>query len=158
MERFSITEVIEQAIQTEELGYEFYKKMSKRFEDNKELERLFTTLAIKELEHKDTFRKLRERIDEKEPDNWEEVKPYLRAMVESEFFLGNDKTPQLMEAIDTAHDAVRFAINFEKETMLYFIGIRDVVNEKEIVDKIINEEKSHIMWLSTFSTGLSKTG
>jgi rubrerythrin len=37
MERFSIREIIEQAIQTEKLGNEFYTKMAEKFHDDKEL-------------------------------------------------------------------------------------------------------------------------
>ncbi len=157
MERFSITEVIEQAIQTEELGYEFYSRMAKRFEDNEGLQRLFDRLALKELQHKNTFKELQEITGESKPEDWEEVIPYLRAMSESEFFLGKDKSLTSIENIKTAHDAVRFAINFEKETMLYFLGIRDVVKEKEVVDEIIHEEKNHIAWLSRFGEGVLKT-
>jgi rubrerythrin len=47
-------------------------------------------------------------------------------------------------------DAIKFAIGFEKETMLYFMGLKDAVKNKEIVDEIINEEKSHIRWLIAF--------
>jgi len=28
--------------------------------------------------------------------------------------------------------------------------LRKIVKEKEVMDEVINEEKSHIMWLSTF--------
>ena len=28
--------------------------------------------------------------------------------------------------------------------------LRNIVKEKEVVDEVINEEKSHIMWLATF--------
>jgi rubrerythrin len=45
---------------------------------------------------------------------------------------------------------VQFAIGFEKETLLYFYGLLGSVKEKEIVEEIINEEKSHIKWLTAF--------
>jgi rubrerythrin len=150
MERFSITEVIEQAIQTEELGYEFYTHMAKRFEEHQGLQKLFDTLALKELQHKNTFTELRDVIGEQEIEGWEEIKPYFRAMTESEFFLGKGKSLPSMADIKTPHDALRLAVNFEKETLLYFLGIRDVVKEKEVIDEIIQEERNHIVWLSKF--------
>jgi rubrerythrin len=55
-----------------------------------------------------------------------------------------------MEHIKTVKDAVKFALGFEKETLLYFMELRKIVKEKEVMDEVINEEKSHIMWLSTF--------
>ncbi len=158
MEKLSITEVIEQAVQTERLGYEFYTKMAKRFEDNEGLRRLFDMLAQKELRHKLAFSELKDITGESEPEDWGEVVPFFRAMAESEFFLGKDKSLPSLEHIKTTYDAVRFAINFEKETMLYFLGIRDAVKEKEVVDEIIHEEKNHIVWLSKFGEEIVKGG
>jgi len=37
MKTFSIREVIEQAVQTEKRGYEFYSSMSEKFKENSEL-------------------------------------------------------------------------------------------------------------------------
>jgi rubrerythrin len=55
-----------------------------------------------------------------------------------------------MTNVRTVKDAVKFAMSFEKETLLYFMELRDIVKEKEVVDEVINEEKSHIMWLAAF--------
>ena len=150
MERFSIGEVIEQAVQAERLGYKFYNSMASRFEKNVDFRKLFETLAQKELRHEKVFSEIKGMTGEKEPEGWDEVSPYLRAIVESEFFLGEDKSLPGLERVKTIEDAVRFAMGFEKETLLYFYEIRNVVKEKDIVDEIINEEKSHIMWLSKF--------
>jgi rubrerythrin len=153
MENYSVTEMIEQAIQTEELGYHFYTNMSVKFHEHNELKELFSRLAGMEIEHKATFTKMMAEIEHSEIDNdgWEEVSHYMRAMVESEFFLGKHKVLPSMEKAVTVKDAIKRAINFEKETLLYFIGLRDVVAQKDIVDKIIDEERSHIKWLSAFS-------
>jgi len=154
MENFSIREVLEQAVQTEKLGYQFYSAMVARFKDNEKLVKLFGTLAEKELRHEKTYTDMREMVGDEEPDGWEEMSHYLRAIVESEFFLGKNKALPSMDGIKTINDAVDYASEFEKQTLLYFYGIRDAVREKEIVDEIINEEKSHIMWLSAFKNVL----
>ncbi len=155
MERFSIGEVIEQAVQTEKLGYQFYTKMSERFKAEEKLNNLFSILAKKELRHEKVFSGLKEIVEDSEPEGWEEVTHYMRAMVESEFFLGKKKSLPSLGKIKTITDAVKFAIGFEKETLLYFYGLRDLVKEKDVVDEIINEEKSHIMWLSSFKSSLT---
>ncbi|GBE38216.1 hypothetical protein BMS3Bbin08_00819 [bacterium BMS3Bbin08] len=80
--------------------------------------------------------------------NREEVSRYLRAIVESEFFLGKDKFLPLLEQVKTTMEAVTCALGFEKETLLYFYVLRDVVGEKDIVGSIIEEEKTHIRQLS----------
>jgi rubrerythrin len=156
MERFSIIEVIEQAVQTERLGYQFYTSTAGKFKTDEGLKNLFTTLAEKELKHEKTFSDLKEVVGDREVEGWEEVSHYMRAIAESEFFLGKNKALPSMESIRTVDDAVKFAIGFEKETLLYFLGVRDAVKEKDVVDEIINEEKSHIRWLAAFKAGLTK--
>ncbi len=156
MDKFTIHEIIEQAVQTEKLGFQFYTTMAQRFKDEERLRSLFETLAEKELRHEKVFRELFEVIGDKEPEGLEDISAYMRAMVESEFFLGKGKSLPSMENIKSVEDAVRFAIGFEKETLLYFHGLRDAVREKEVVDEIINEEKSHIMWLTRFRDSFVK--
>lgn len=157
MEKFSIMEVIEQAVQTERLGYQFYTMMAEKFKkENEDMNKLFSTLAEKELMHEKTFSDLATIVGKREAEGWEDVSQYMRAIVESEFFLGKNKSLPSMERIKTVKDAVSFAISFEKETLLYFYGVKDAVREKEIVEEIINEEKSHIRWLSSFKSSFIK--
>ena len=148
MEKFSIREIVEQAIQTEKLGNEFYTKMSEKFKDNEDLKKLFETLAAHEVRHGNSFATLKEKLSDDEPEGWDEVTPYLRAIVDSEFFLGKDKCLPSLEHVKTALEAVSFALCFERETLLYYYALREATKEKEIVDKIIREEKSHIIWLN----------
>jgi len=154
MERFSIREIIEQAIQTEKLGNEFYTKMAEKFHDNKELKKLFETLSSHEVRHGNSFIALREKIKDEEPEGWEEVTLYLRAIVDSEFFLGKDKCLPSLEHVKTASEAVDFALCFERETLLYYYTLREATKEKEILDKIITEEKSHIIWLNNLKRNI----
>jgi rubrerythrin len=148
MGKFSIREVIEQAVQTEKLGNEFYTKMAKKFQDNDEMRKLFETLAAHELRHGASFSELKKKIGDEEPEGWDEVTPYLRAIVDSEFFLGKDKCLPSLEHVKTALEAIDFSLCFERETLLYYYTLREATKEKEILDKIINEEKSHIVWLN----------
>ncbi len=150
MEKYSIREVVEQAIRTERLGFEFYTTIAKRFEKDGGLKKLFETLAAKELTHEKTFLELKDMIGDEEPESWDEIAEYMRAIVESEFFLGKNKALPSLEHVKTVEDAVSYAIGFEKDTLLHFYGLRDAVKEKDMVDEVINEEKSHIMWLSKF--------
>lgn len=156
MERYSIREVVEQAIRTERLGYEFYTTMKERFKDDERFTKLFSTLAEKELAHEKRFSELLEIIKDEEPENWEEASEYLRAIVESEFFLGKDKALPALSHVKSIDDAVEFAIGFEKETLLYFYGLLGSVKEKEVIEEIISEEKSHIKWLTAFKESFKK--
>ncbi len=155
MENYSATEIIEQAVQTEKLGFEFYSSMARKFEKDEEFRKLFEMLAGKEQEHEEKFSKLKERVGDQKLEGWEEASKYLRAIVESEFFLGNNKSLPSLEHLKTIGDAVRFAIGFEKETLLYFHSVKDVIKENEIILEIVREEKSHIVWLSEFRKSLT---
>ncbi len=128
--------------------------MSERFEKDEKLKELFETLAFKEQTHEKIFSELKGKVKDEKPENWEEVSQYLRAIVESEFFLGKDKSLPSLEHVKTTTDVLNFAIGFEKETLLYFYGIRDTIKEKGVIDEIINEERSHMVQLSE----LRKTG
>jgi rubrerythrin len=158
MNKYSIDEIMEMAVQTETLGYQFYTGMAEKFKKDDGLVKLFTTLATKEKQHEKTFAGLKDMVAKHgtEPVQWEEVSNYMRAFVESEFFLGRSKALPSMDHLKTVNDAVKFALGFEKETLLYFLELRSIVKEKEVIDEIINEEKSHIMWLDTFKRGVVK--
>jgi rubrerythrin len=148
MVEFSIREVVEQAIQTEKLGNKFYTAMAEKFQANNELKKLFELLAAHELKHGNSFSELMNKITDEEPDGWEEVSLYLRAIVDSEFFLGKDKCLPSLEHVKTAAEAINFALCFERETLLYYYALRETIKERKIIDEIIKEEKSHIMWLN----------
>lgn len=158
MNKYSIDEIIEMAVQTETLGYQFYTSMAEKFRKDDGLAKLFTTLAGKEKVHEKIFTELKGQVKKSgaEPVQWEEVTNYMRAFVESEFFLGRGKALPSMDHIRTVGDAVKFALGFEKETLLYFYELRTIVKEKQIIDQVIEEEKSHIRWLDAFRAGLAK--
>jgi len=150
MTEFSIREAVEMAVQTERLGYDFYSAMAEKHRDEKDLKELFSTLASKEQAHEKVFEELKGRIGDSEPAEWNEVAPYMRAIVESAFFLGKEKAAMHIQNIRDLQGALGFAIAFEKETLLFFYGIRDGVSDTELIDRIIGEEKEHIRWLTRF--------
>lgn len=158
MNRYSIDEIMEMAVQTEVLGTQFYTGMAEKFNKDDGLVKLFTDLARKEKEHEKTFKGIKDAVTKNgaEPVQWEEVSNYMRAFVESEFFLGKGKSLPSLDHIKSVKDAVRFAIGFEKETLLYFLELRTIVKDKAAVDEVINEEKAHIRWLDTFRAGMEK--
>lgn len=150
MTQYSIREAIEMAVQTEKIGSRFYEDMAEKFKQDFELREFFSLMARKEHVHEQKFTELKDMVGEREPDEWAQVAEYMRAYVESAFFLGKDKATAHMQNINDLRAAVSYAIAFEKETLLYYHGIRDFVKEKEIMDEIIREERSHILWLAKY--------
>ena len=149
---FSVKEVLEMAVQTEKLGAEFYTNMAEKFKENEEFNKLFIMLADKEREHENIFNSLMEQMGSsyQMPDNWGEAAKYLKAIVESEFFLGDNKVLQNFDHLETAEDVINFAITFEKVTLLYYLELKDIVEDEEAVYDLVNEEKNHIVWLSDY--------
>jgi len=116
MNNYNINEIIEMAVQTERLGFQFYTSIAEKFKKNAELVKLFTTLASKEKTHEKTFSNLKDMVAKSgpEPVEWGEVTNYMRAFVESEFFLGRSKSLPSMDRIKSEKEAVQFALGFEK--------------------------------------------
>ncbi len=158
MSTYSIDEVLEMAVQTEKLGYQFYTGMAEKFKKDAGLVKLFTTLASKEKTHERAFTNLKDAVAKNgiDPVDWNEITNYMRAFVESEFFLGGGKSLPVLHHIKTVPDVIKFALGFEKETLLYFMELRTLVKEKAAVDAVIDEEKSHIVWLDQFRKGMAQ--
>ena len=62
MNRYSINEIMEMAVQTERLGYQFYMQMAEKFKNDGGQVKLFTTLAAKEKGHEKTFIELKDMV------------------------------------------------------------------------------------------------
>lgn len=156
MTSFSVREVLEMAIQTEKLGARFYINMADKFKQNEEFRKLFNLLAEKEKEHENVFHSMMATMSSSYPipENWGEASKYLRAIAESEFFLGDDSVLPNMEHLETVQDVINYAITFEKVTLLYYLEVRDIVDDKVAIYDLVNEEKSHIVWLSDYRAKL----
>jgi len=157
---FSVQEVVEMAINTERSGQAFYQTASKLAKE-KNLKEFFRYLAEEEGKHLKVFQGLYNSLKqgpEKTPYNWEEAKLYLKALVDSRFFTGSDKAINLVKEAKSEIETVNSAINFEKDTLLFFYEMLEVTksHDRDLVKKIIEEEKKHIRRLSTMKGKLTK--
>ncbi len=147
---YSAEEILEIAVKIELNGKEFYEDLEGKTED-KELKRLFGFLASQEDVHRLRFEDLKRYAESfVSPQEWEEIEPYLNAMVQSTFFLGDDKTLAKVKKVEDVREAIRLAIQFEKDTILFYYELLKLTNEeiKEIIEKIVQEEKKHVLMLS----------
>jgi rubrerythrin len=146
---FSGEELVRIAVQNEETGLSFYS-MARDKAKSQEMREFFGYLAEQEKAHKEKFLKLAESIRASaqpgEPADWSETGEYIRAMTESHLFSGADRNIALASKAADEASAVEFAIGFEKDTMLFFYQLSDLVHSvhKPLVQTIINEEKEHI--------------
>jgi rubrerythrin len=148
---FSGPEVIEMAIRTEENGQKFYEEYSEKAkEDN--IKSLFRFLADEEVKHIQDFNELYEIVrseGEKIFGDYEEFKAYMSTFADSKFLMNFTGEAEKIKDSTDVKVILEFAESFEKETLLFYYGLLDFISEKgrPIVEKIIEQEKNHIMKL-----------
>jgi len=150
MSFFSKNEIIEMAVNIEKQGYIFYDNALKRDDLSGKLKELITKLRDEEKQHEKTFLELRTKLDEfelKQKSSWDDARLYVQAMVDTHIF---SKPESAIDLAANAHDIkelISFAIQFEKDTLLFFYVFKQHVENRkavEAVDVIIAEEAEHI--------------
>ncbi len=156
MTSYSLNEIVELAVQIEHNGYAFYNEATKhKGLDDKSLN-LLTTLRDQELNHEKIFLGLRDNEDIKglvQSQDWELVASYLKTIVDSRIFDTENAAIKLATQAHTMKEILDYAIQFEKDTLLFFHTIKDnitIVKTQEAIAKIIHEEISHILKLTEF--------
>ena len=145
---FNADEIFEMAEQIEKNGAAFYRKASSNVAG--EEKDFLLELAKMEDDHEVTFKALRKELtaSQKEsntfdPDN--DAPQYLKALADTRVFFEKDLDPTTMKEI------LKAAITAEKDSIVFYLGMKDLVPEKlgkAKIDDIIKEEMSHIKLLS----------
>ncbi|KPK64812.1 hypothetical protein AMJ83_01115 [candidate division WOR_3 bacterium SM23_42] len=153
MSVFEPSEVFQFAIRIEEGGEKFYREMAEKLE-NAEVKTLFSALADEETKHKKTYEAMLSKIEEYEPfESYPgEYFAYLRAYADNIIFTPK-KMDEEMNKISDASTALKFAINRELDSILYYQEVKKLVpqNQRDLVDKIIDEERRHFVKLTKCS-------
>ena len=146
---FNADEVFEIAEQIERNGAKFYRSVAQKITET-DKKQLLMDLANMEDEHEQTFKYLRLKLstDEKVQTTFDpngDSERYLRALADTRVFYEKE--------VDTSSfkEILKSAITAEKDSIVFYLGIKDVVPAhlgKEKLDDIIKEEMSHISLLS----------
>lgn len=147
----SCNEVFEMALQIEQMGYDFYKTMAHNA-TNTQLRNGYNQLALEEKRHLDSFELLRdsiEKIDTNRLDNWDEVSLYFKALIDTKVLPTSPEKNSLVEELKDEIGAIHISISFEKDTILFLQELNRWLNpeDQQKIEKLINEEKSHILKL-----------
>lgn len=159
---YNAKEVFEIAIQIEENGAAFYRKAAELQKDPGD-KKFLETLARMEDKHKADFVSMKEKISDLEKtrtvfDPNEEMSMYLTAMADSHGGEGHPDILDMFNGQETITEVITTAIDLEKQSILFYIGLIDFVPPKYGKDKIqsiIDEEKKHVVQLTGF---LKKAG
>ena len=151
---YSQTEIMETAVQTEKGGMLFYETVAAQSKDEN-LKVLFSYLADEENKHIRVFEDIAKTIkvaSDEMPANWEEVSLYLGAVTDSRYFLGPDKALSLAKDAKSTSQAVKLALAFEKETLVFYLEAADMVPalNRPAIEALIKEERAHVRRLTGF--------
>jgi rubrerythrin len=152
---FNADEVFEIAEQIERNGANFYRNVAEKITDS-DKKQLLTDLAEMEDEHEQTFKSLRSELstDEKIQTTFDpegESERYLRALADTRIFY------EKKVDITSFEEILKSAIIAEKDSIVFYLGMKDVVPAhlgKQKLDDIIKEEMGHIRLLSKELLGL----
>jgi rubrerythrin len=151
---FNADEVFAMALRIEENGAKFYRKAASVHADKGNVDFL-EQLAAMEDGHYKTFEDMRKQLSEREKeltafDPFDEQALYLEAMADMH---GGEGTPSAADALtgkESMEDILNTAMNLEKQSILFYQGLKDMVGKKlgqDWLDTIIKEEAAHVATL-----------
>ena len=150
---FNADEVFEMAEQIERNGAKFYRAAAKKFP---QVGQVFSNLAAMEDEHEKTFAAMRTELSVTEaeqpvfdPDG--QAQMYLRVMADEHVFNVKADPVEQLAGKETPEDVLKMAIGLEKDSIVFYSGLKESVSRKAGKDKveaIIKEEIGHIATLS----------
>ncbi|MCE5335109.1 MAG: ferritin family protein [Desulfobacteraceae bacterium] len=159
---FNAGEVFKIAIQIEENGKRFYEQSQRLFE-NAGVKSLFSDLARQEVEHKAKFESLKAQLPPEattstvwDPDN--ELDQYIKMMADGHVFVSGKDLEERLATIKNTKDALNLAIEFEKDSVLFFLSLEDVAGAKdqELIKSLVKEEQAHLKRLTLELVRLKK--
>jgi len=153
--RFNADEIFEMALQIERNGADFYRRMAEHFSDIP-TRKLFLGFAEMEDRHEKAFTSLRADLSdqEREPTVFDpegETTLYLQALAGLRVF--DEKAEEgfgLSEGLSGEERVKKIfltAIGLEKESIVFYLGMKDLVPAnlgKSRIDDIIKEEMNHL--------------
>ncbi len=153
---FDPGEVIQIAVRIEENGEKFYRKMADQFREP-EIHELFEFLAEEEVSHKDFYDNLYAEFKTYDPpaEHQLEYFEYIKSFANDVMFSQKEFEKNL-NSITEVKDALEIAINTELNAILYFHEMKGMVKKekRDILDKIISEERLHFIKLSNMKRKL----
>ena len=149
---FTASEALEMALEIEKNGEVFYNTVAEKSADA-DVKALFEDLAIQEQAHYKVFEKMLGGVGAVAPfpaEEYDQYQSYLHVALENALFAGEDKALALAEKATDRETALRAALGFEKDTMLFFYDLREMVSkgDQDTVSAVIREERKHVRRLA----------
>lgn len=147
---FAGSEIVELGIQIEKNGRDFYNALAGKTKDPAAGD-IFKYLAKEEEKHVATFQKILEKTQQHEPPQIyaDEYFAYMNALAGDYVFTKANTGKEIARKIAGDKQAVNTGIGFEKDSIIFYEGIKKVVPEydQKIVDELIRQEQGHLKQL-----------
>ena len=154
---FAGSEIVELGIQVEKNGRDFYNALVKQSKIQKARD-TFKYLAGEEEKHIAVFRKILDSVHKYEPPETYpgEYFAYMNALASDYIFTQKDKGGEIAKRTRSDKEAIVLGIGFEKDSILFYEGMKKVVPEYDhkIVNNLIEQEQSHLRQLSDLKNKL----
>ena len=151
-------DLINLAIHIEESGRQAYEYFESRAVDEK-LRSLWALLKGEEIAHARVFEDMLRALPEAGTEHAaaDASHAFVRAVAASYVFTERRLAKVLLEDVCSDLDALAYGVYIEKETILTYITIKNNVPPADVpvVDRIIDEEKQHLVKLTALINGLS---
>lgn len=147
---FSAEDVVKIAVEIEKRGRDFYSSLIDRFDDAAVVD-IFRTMTTEETKHEQLFSAfLQDFKNIRIRDGFNEERGYfMEALASAHIFINDESLEQRVKKIKTSLDAIDLAIEFEKDSVVYFTGMKEYVFEDDqgIIDSLAKEEMLHVVRL-----------
>jgi rubrerythrin len=154
-QKLNAYQILNLAQSIEENAVGFYKQTAELY-DGENAGPVLLKLADMEREHKKKYAAMQASLEDTQKQQSDEnfynnLDLYLKAVLDSQSLEGSDFAGVLLRGDESLEEILMIAMDLEKETILFYLGLKDVVSaekDKQTVDVIIEEEKSHIVILA----------
>jgi rubrerythrin len=161
--RFNADEILGIAVGIEQNGQKFYRRAA-QIVKKAELGKVLLELADWEAGHERLFADMRAQLTDDErtstafdPDD--ESGLFLQAVADGHVFVANKDAAALLKGKEGAGEIFRIALDFERDSILFFLGMKDMVPVRlgaDKVDGVVKEEMRHVGYLQKQLAGLGR--
>lgn len=152
---FNAEEIFQIAMDIEKNGKGFYDKAMDLVDDS-DVKALLASLGQDEVEHLKSFTDLKAQLPKAATEDtvWDpehEMNRYLQMMADMHVFRSDLDVEEQLSRVKGLEDALNLAIQFEKDSIIFFLTMQDATEEKkgrEFIGRLVDEEKKHLKKLS----------
>ncbi|HQL43924.1 MAG TPA: ferritin family protein [Spirochaetota bacterium] len=155
---YSTKELIDIAMGIEETGFYFYSTFKSKFKDES-FQQMFQFLADEELRHKDIFSNMLKGLNDTQGVYTQEYYSYLKAIGTTRVFSNSNDVDTIAQTLNQPLDIIKIAMDSERDSIVWYSELKEIyrndTKSKDILERLINEERKHVLILLDLKEKLS---